>query len=202
MNDSTFSQGQLFGERYRIVQKIGEGGMQRVFKAVDTLLDKHVALKVPKNLSAQKRFQRSAIVSAKINHPNVAKTLDYIESDSDPCLIEELIEGKDLQLAVLKPLGQLDPYLAARIFHYLAKGISASHHAGVIHRDLKPSNVMVAGGINLDVIKITDFGIAKMAEEELAQATQEGQSSMSNSQTALGALPYMSPEMLDPMQTV
>jgi len=183
--------------RYKILYFAGEGGMQEVYCALDQVLDKEVALKVPKNSSAQKRFKRSAIVSARINHPNVAKTLDYIETDSSPYLIEEFISGKDLKEGLLQKLGIIDPYLTAKIFHYLAKGIAASHNAGVIHRDLKPSNIMFVGDFNLLEIKITDFGIAKMAEAEISSVLEESDiASISASKTVVGALPYMAPEML------
>lgn len=188
--------GDLIDNRYEILRFVGEGGMQQVYCSLDTVLGREVALKIPKNSSAQKRFKRSAVVSAKVNHPNVAKTLDYIETNSSPYLIEEFISGKDLKEGLLQQLGIVDPYLAAKILHYLAKGIAASHNAGVIHRDLKPSNIMFSGQFNLSEIKITDFGIAKMAEEEIINAVEGGESSTSASATVMGALPYMAPEMI------
>ena len=186
----------LIDNRYEILGFIGEGGMQQVYRALDLVLRREVALKVPKNSSAQKRFKRSAVVSAKVNHPNVAKTLDYIETDLSPYLIEEFISGKDLKEGLLQQLGIVDPYLTAKILHHLAKGVAASHNAGVIHRDLKPSNIMFTGEFNLSEIKITDFGIAKMAEEEIINAVEGGESSTSASSTVMGALPYMAPEMI------
>lgn len=195
--------GSLINDRYQVLQFIGEGGMQKVYKTEDMLMKRIVVIKSPKNMSAEKRFKRSAVVSAKVNHPNVAKTLDYFEIGSNLYLIEEFVDGHDLQKAILKRLSIVDPYLAARIFLYLAKGIAASHHVGVIHRDLKPTNVMVSGEFNLSAIKITDFGIAKMAEEELIQAIEgRMEESISNSSTAVGALPYMSPEMIDGPRSV
>ena len=188
--------GDLIDNRYEILRPVGEGGMQQVYCAKDLVLLKEVALKLPKNSSAKKRFRRSAIVSAKINHPNVAKTLDFIETDSVEYLIEEFISGKDLQQGLLQQVGSVDPYLTAKIIHYLAKGIAASHYADVIHRDLKPSNVMFVGDFNLSEIKITDFGIAKMAQEEIMNAVEGGSSSTSASATVMGALPYMAPEMI------
>ena len=143
----------LIDNRYEILGFIGEGGMQQVYRALDLVLRREVALKVPKNSSAQKRFKRSAVVSAKVNHPNVAKTLDYIETDLSPYLIEEFISGKDLKEGLLQQLGIVDPYLTAKILHHLAKGVAASHNAGVIHRDLKPSNIMFTGEFNLSEIK-------------------------------------------------
>jgi serine/threonine-protein kinase len=189
------------GARYKVLSYVAEGGMQEVYLAEDLLLNRQVALKAPKNESAKKRFQRSAIVSARVNHANVAKTLDYLETDERAYLIEEFIEGDDLGNVMKAYFEVLDPYIAARTFHHLSKGLAASHHAGVVHRDLKPSNIMVVGGEKFLNLKITDFGIAKMAEEELAEAVK-GEESFSASQTALGALPYMAPEAINSMPDV
>ncbi|QHE84897.1 serine/threonine-protein kinase [Hydrogenophaga sp. BPS33] len=189
--------GDVVGGRYEIERYIDEGGMQFVYAAKDRLADRFVALKTPKNKSATKRFRRSAIVAAKVNHPNVAKTLDYIKESDNRYLIEELIVGQDLSKALLRKTMFLDPYLVAKVSHHMAKGLAAAHHAGVIHRDLKPTNLMVVGGYSLSELKITDFGIAKMAEEELAEAAEGGEQTLTTSQTAVGALPYMAPEAID-----
>lgn len=189
--------GDIINGRYRIEMHVGEGGMQHVYRAFDLALSRDVALKTPKNNSALKRFKRSAVVAAKVNHPNVAKTLDYLESDGGQYLVEEFIEGQDLEAALLQHTGYVDPYLAARLFHHLGKGVAAAHHAGVWHRDLKPTNAMATGGYKLEEVKITDFGIAKMADEELADAAEKGESTLSTNATAVGALPYMAPEAID-----
>lgn len=190
------------GNRYEILRYVGEGGMQYVYQAKDHLTDRFVALKTPKNKSATKRFKRSAIVAAKVNHPNVAKTLDYLKVDSQRFLVEEFIEGSDLKAALLQETAFIDPYLAAKVLHHLSRGIAAAHHAGVVHRDLKPTNIMIMGGYSLLELKVTDFGIAKMADEELREAVEGGDASMSASQTAVGALPYMAPEAIDDPATV
>lgn len=192
----------IIGERYEIIRYVGEGGMQFVYEARDRLTDRHVALKTPKNSSATKRFKRSAIVAAKVNHPNVAKTLDYLKVGNQRYLIEEFIDGSDLQAALLEQTAYLDPYLAAKVLHHLAKGVAAAHHAGVVHRDLKPTNIMLIGGYSLNELKVTDFGIAKMADEELREAAEGGEASLSASRTAVGALPYMAPEAIDEPSTV
>lgn len=175
--------------------------MQYVYVAKDQLSERLVALKTPKNKSADTRFKRGAIVAAKVNHPNVAKTLDYLEIGDDKYLLEELVEGLDLEAALLGSTKFIDPYLAAKVFHHLAKGVAAAHHANVIHRDLKPTNIMVLGGYSLSELKITDFGIAKMVEEEIKNARVD-EASMQASQTVVGALPYMSPEAIETPQTV
>jgi serine/threonine protein kinase len=189
--------GDIVGDRYQVQFFIAEGGMQEVYRAYDHLLSREVALKVPKNISAAKRFNRSAVVSAKVNHSNVAKTLDYVEEAGQSYLIEEFIAGKDLARVLREDFPVLDPLLGSRLFHHLAKGLAASHHVGVIHRDLKPSNIMAVGGRKFEGVKITDFGIAKMAEEEIVHAVEGGEASLTASNTAIGALPYMAPEMIN-----
>lgn len=191
------SRGDVVGDRYEVVRYIDAGGMQFVYEAKDSLTERRVALKTPKNSSATKRFRRSAIVAARVNHPNVAKTFDYLKVDDDRYLIEELIEGSDLSKALLTQTKFLDPYLAAKIMHHLARGVAAAHHAGVVHRDLKPSNVMVRGGYSLHELKVTDFGIAKLTGEVLEEAVAGGEVSMFQSATVVGALPYMAPEAID-----
>ncbi|HGM7319362.1 protein kinase [Stenotrophomonas sp.] len=198
----TLAIGQIIGGRYQVVRYIDEGGMQFVYEAYDSLMERVVALKTPKNRSSTKRFRRSAIVAARVNHPSVAKTLDYVRDGDERFLIEELVEGEDLSKALLRRTPFLDPYLAARVFHHLAKGVAAAHHAGVIHRDLKPSNVMVVGDYSLEAVKVTDFGIAKLAQEEIDEAVAGGDTSLSMSQTAVGALPYMAPEAIDSPELV
>src|ERR1039458_6216122 len=143
--------------------------MQQVFKATDQTFDRPIVVKVPKNPSAEKRFARSARMSARVTHSNVAKTLDYFESDGRSHLVEEFIPGLDLRDLLDRKFNYLDPHLAAHVIHQLAKAVAASHHAGVLHRDLKPSNIMVSDDPSITVVKITDFGIAKMTEHEFVE---------------------------------
>jgi eukaryotic-like serine/threonine-protein kinase len=187
--------GDLLIDRYKVAKYLDEGGMQQVYEALDLSFQRSVALKVPKSPSAEKRFARSARVSAKVVHANVAATLDYFEAGDKSYLIEELIKGATLSDRLKTDFEYLDPHLAAHVFHHLAKGTAAAHHAGVFHRDLKPSNIMVSADPGMAVVKITDFGIAKMAEEEIAEAFKD-QASTTGSQTVMGALPYMAPEMI------
>lgn len=198
----SLASGQTIGGRYVIQRYLAEGGMQFVYIAKDSVTDRVVALKTPKNPSAKKRFMRSAIVAAQVNHPNVAKTLDYVEEDRATYLIEELIEGEDLKAALLTRSDYVDPYLVAKIFRHLSKGVAAAHHNRVVHRDLKPTNIMIVGDYNVAELKVTDFGIAKMAEAELDEAAEGGDASLSASATALGAIPYMAPEAIDAPDTV
>ncbi|MDR3571030.1 MAG: serine/threonine-protein kinase, partial [Candidatus Pacebacteria bacterium] len=171
--------------------------MQEVFRANDTLLGRQVAVKRAKNASADRRFKRSAVLSARVNHPNVAKTLDYVEEGSQAYLVEEFIDGFDLSRLLEEHMVALDPDLVARLLHHIVKGVSASHAQGVVHRDLKPSNVMISGGLAILNAKVTDFGIAKMAEEEITREVEGGNATMTTSKTVVGAIPYMAPEAIE-----
>ncbi len=190
------SPGNILRERYSVVEYVAKGGMQFVYSAHDRLLEREVALKTPQNEAAARRFKSSAVVAARINHRNVAKTLDFFVEDGREYLVEEFVDGFDLSSAIIDRYGCGDPYLVARVLHHLSKGLLASHRAKVIHRDLKPSNVLVGKDDELSCIKITDFGIAKLAEEEFASAAEDGDMTNSNSSTVRGALPYMSPEAI------
>jgi len=188
--------GQELASRYRILSFLDQGGMQEVYRAWDTILDREVALKAPKSPSAVRRFKQSAVLSARVNHPNAAKTLDYFEEGNRYYLVEEFIDGTDLaKLRARLPM--MDPYTVAHILHHLAKGIAALHHMDVVHRDLKPSNIMIDGGLEFRGIKVTDFGVAKMAEAEMTEAIEGGEESITHSSTAIGAVPYLAPEVIE-----
>ena len=110
-----YSDGQEIGERYLIRAYSDAGGMQEVYRAYDKVLQKEVALKTPKNKHAEKRFKRSAVVSAKVNHFNVAKTLDYFEHENRAILVEELIDGKSLNKLLDSDFMFFDPFLCFSI---------------------------------------------------------------------------------------
>jgi len=192
---SLLARGDCVGERYVIEAEIGRGGMQEVYRALDDTLQRQVALKVPQDARAARKFRESAIISARVNHPNVAKTLDYLEDTGSFYLIEELVVGLNLREAA-SHFDRLDPHTVGHVLHHLARGVTASHRAGVVHRDLKPSNVLVAGGLSFDAIKITDFGIAKMAAHEIDEAVSGGEETTRSSRTAMNALAYVAPEVI------
>lgn len=183
-------------DRYSIEKYIGAGGMQHVYLALDNIFERKVALKVPKESSGNLRFGKSAIVSAKVNHANIAKTLDYLEIGEKCYLVEEYVDGLDLSKIVPLKVPYLPPSLVARVLHQLARGLAASHAAGVVHRDLKPSNIMISGGLTFLEAKITDFGIAKMAEDEIGTWANDGGQTSTSSKTIIGAIPYMAPESI------
>lgn len=191
-----FAIGEKLQNRYEILAEIGQGGMQQVFLARDMSLKRQVALKTPINQSAAKRFERSARISATISHPNIAKTLDYHNSEKLEFLIEELIPGQDLQKRLDVDIAFVDPHLAAHLIHHVSKAVAAMNRCGIIHRDLKPSNIMVSNDIGLQNAKVTDFGIATMADAEIKMAVDGGSSSIAASKTVVGALAFMAPEII------
>lgn len=189
--------GDVVFNRYEVDCFVGEGGMQEVYRAKDFALGRTVALKTPKNDHGVKRFQRSATVSAKVRHPSVATTLDYFVAGDRAFLAEEFIVGVDLKKVMASTYFYLDPGLAAHLATHLAKGLAACHSENVWHRDLKPANIMVTDELVFSEVKITDFGIAKMVEEEFKNENEgDAESSITGSQTLVGAAPFMAPEQM------
>lgn len=197
LNTHTFAPGTLLLDRYQIINFIAEGGMQEVYRCWDQTLNRHVALKTPKRGARDKRFRRGAEMGARINHPNVAATFDYYEDASITFMVEEYVVGSNLQKRLDDEFFFMDPSLAAHVIHQIAKGLFEAHRVGICHRDIKPSNIIVAPDHNFSRIALTDFGIAKMAEAEIAAEIalfDQDNSTLTSSQTLLGAVPYMAPE--------
>jgi serine/threonine protein kinase len=189
---------------YRIVDKLGEGGMGAVWRAVDTTLDREVAIKVmPEGLSADPervaRFDREAKVVASLNHPNIAAVHSVHAHDGLPFISMELVSGEDLA-AVLKR-GRMNRDDALRIAVQVARALEAAHARGVVHRDLKPANIQIDPEGNA---KVLDFGLAKALAPSGEASDGEGAVSQSLSPTLtsagtvagmiLGTAGYMSPE--------
>ena len=192
-----FNAGDVVAGRYRIEAFHLEGGMQEVYRCSDLALDRIVALKTPRDGIVDKRFSRGAQMGARVVHSNVAATLDYVEDSSHRCLIEEFIDGKDLGRRLATDFVFLDPSLSAWVVHNIAKGLHAAHSVGICHRDLKPSNIMTSANGHMDIIKLTDFGIAKLAEMELEieiEKFEQDENTLTSSSTLLGAVPYLAPE--------
>jgi serine/threonine-protein kinase len=195
MTETIHKAGDQIGGRYIVERFLAAGGMQEVYIAEDSVLKRRIALKTPKNDSAAKRFETSASLSARMSHPYVAKTYDYLLAGGRAYLVEELVNGCNLHDFTARIMTVLDPHLVAQCAHQFSKALSASHHVGVIHRDLKPNNIIVVEQQECLNFKVTDFGIAKLAEEELEKAHKSNET-IQNSSTMFGALPYMSPEVI------
>jgi serine/threonine protein kinase/tetratricopeptide (TPR) repeat protein len=187
----------MLGERlghYRIIEKIGAGGMGEVYRAYDELLERDVAIKI---LSAEvladeevrMRFRREALVLAKLNHPYIETIHEFGHQDDIDFLVMELIPGRPLS-KLLKD-GPLDDKELLRLSVQFLKGLSAAHEQGVIHRDLKPANLFVTPDGR---VKILDFGLAKVVlANNPADLTR---SITTNSGVISGTVPYMAPEQL------
>jgi len=185
---------------FRILDRIGEGGMGVVYRAEDEKLLRVVALKVlpPEKLADEERrlrFVREARTAAAVTHPNIAVVHEIDEADGVVFIAMELIEGKTLREAIGgKPMPLRE---ALRLSVEIAEGLSAAHQAKVIHRDLKPDNVIVTAGGH---VKILDFGLAKLLEERAAIDPEEASKlatvsdEMTQAGRVLGTAAYMSPE--------
>jgi serine/threonine protein kinase/dienelactone hydrolase len=182
---------------YRLAERLGEGGMGVVWKAVDTTLDREVAIKIlPAAFAAEPerlaRFEREAKVLASLNHPNVAAVYGLHQVDGLRFLAMELVRGRSLAEEIQRGIS---PSRAVELALAIADGLAAAHRQGVVHRDLKPDNVMIdADGRP----KILDFGLAKtgiaaaVASEDAP--TQLREQTTTQQGTLLGTVAYMSPE--------
>jgi serine/threonine protein kinase len=185
-------QNSIFADRYKIVDLLGKGGMGEVYLAEDLTLNIKVAVKVlPASLAelGAARLQREAIALAKLNHPNIARVIDFAQTkDESPYMVMEYLSGETLD-QIIKKQKILDLKTALNIFSQISRGLEFAHSTGVIHRDLKPSNIMVSTKEEKGLeVKILDFGIAKVATEN-QRLTSTG--------ALVGSPLYMSPEHVE-----
>ncbi|MCP3964571.1 MAG: protein kinase [bacterium] len=190
---------------YRIVERLGAGGMGEVYLAEDQKLGRRVALKaLPADMARHperlERFRREARIVAALNHPNIVTLFAVEEAEDLSFITMELVEGKTL--AEVIPEGGLPPGDILRIALPLAEALSAAHEKGITHRDLKPANIMVSDS---GLVKVLDFGLAKVPRLEMAPegsdvATRalpiDGVSQLTRSGLMLGTVPYMAPEQV------
>ena len=197
MNGLMFSPGNVLVDRYVVREYLNSGGMQEVYVCEDLALDRFVAVKTPKGGVRDRRFRRGAEMGARISHHNVASTFDYYEDDHLTFMVEEFVDGLDLGKRLDREFYYLDPSLAAHVIHNITRALYEAHKVGICHRDLKPSNIMTSDDPGMQSIKLTDFGIAKMAESEIAvemERFERDEATLTASNTLLGAVPYMAPE--------
>ena len=154
----TFQPGFVFGMRYRMVTRLGKGGMGDVWRADDLMLDTPVALKLIRSTSqaGRERLLQEVRLARRVTHPAVVRVFDVGEADDEVFFSMELVEGQDLAM-VLRQTGRLAPGRVIEIARQLCAGLHAAHSEGVLHRDLKPANILVD---QHGRVRITDFGIA------------------------------------------
>ena len=182
--------------RFRLEEKIGEGGMGVVYRARDERLDRDVALKVlPSGTladeEARKRFRREALALSQLNHPNIATVYDFDTDQGVDFLVMEYIPGVTLDEKVAA--GPLAEQEISRLGTQLAQGLAAAHEVGVVHRDLKPGNLRITPDGR---VKILDFGLAELLRPGELDMEVRVTATLSQAQAAMGTLPYMSPEQL------
>ena len=169
--------GRLVGGRYRLLERIGSGGMGTVWRAFDELVDREVAVKQPRLPGdpedeefqrASHRLYREARAAARVDHPSAVSIHDVVIEDELPWIVMELVRGESLH--GLLGRGPVAPAEAARIGRAVLGALCAAHSVGIVHRDVKPANVLLGPH---DRVVLTDFGIAHIQGEESLTASGE-----------------------------
>ena len=194
---SELQRGMELRGKYRIEEKIGEGGMATVYRAAHLHFKEDLAIKVVSSaLTADQdflnRFKREAVITRKLRHPNAVRLDDFdFTEDGRPFIAMEYVRGKSLR-QVLQENGSLPVARAFNIARQVALALGAAHDLGIVHRDIKPDNiVLVPQADGSEVVKVLDFGIAKVADENLDGATGYKPTSTG---MVLGTPHYLSPE--------
>lgn len=177
---------------YKIQQKLGEGGMGAVYKGVDTMLDREVAIKALKpELASQtaivERFRTEAVTLAKLHHPNIATLYSLFRQGDELYMVLEYVRGQSLD-EILARRGALDADEVIPVFCQILDGINHAHEYGIIHRDIKPANMMLTEN---GTLKVLDFGIARLL----------GSDRMTRAGNVIGTLEYMAPEQVKGLET-
>ena len=177
--------GPLLADRYRVIERLGAGGMAAVYLAHDERLDRHVAIKRLHTAEHDdidaRRFQREAKLGASLSHPNLVSIFDTEQDDESVLLVMEYVEGETLADVLAR--GEVEPRRAIQIVCAVAEALDHAHSAGIVHRDIKPGNVLLGRDGS---VKLADLGIAKAVER----------TDITGTGTVLGTPAYMAPEQL------
>ncbi len=187
--------GRTIASRYRLVKKLGQGGMSVVYLARHVMIERMNAIKILRQDLTQdpnhrERFLREARAVNRINHPNIVEITDFGEIEGMAFLVMEYAEGETLLTTIHR--GTLPWDRAARMAKQVASALARAHQAGVIHRDLKPENILVlkpdeSGRADRDRVKLTDFGIAKILDAP----------ALTFSEQMFGTPGYIAPELVE-----
>jgi len=195
MIDKTGPVGKTIDGKYEVISKIGQGGMGEVYRARHLMMDRVVALKLLRlhlvqDDEALRRFQQEAKAASRIDHPNAVTIYDFGQAEEGFCYIAmEFIEGLSLK-QVLRDGGPVSPERSLPIIKQICSVLAEAHRLGVIHRDIKPENIMLCRkGSKEDVVKVLDFGIAKLLKDESSAG-------MTKTGMVFGTPKYMSPEQI------
>ena len=192
--------GFVLDEKYRLDERLGEGGMGTVYRATHLLIDRPVAVKVLNSRlvtdeAARERFRREARAAGRLQHSNAVAVTDFGETrDGLVYIVMELLEGRPLR-EVLAHESPLDPARAVSVMLQVAAAVAAAHEAGIIHRDLKPGNIFVVQRAHAPhIVKVLDFGIAKLAVDT---TDANPVNTLTGTGVMIGTPRYMSPEQCD-----
>ena len=179
-------EGKLLGNRYEIIEKIGNGGMATVYKATDKILKRNVAVKILRDEFTTdeefiKRFEVEAQSAARLTHPNIVSIYDVGVEDNLHYIVMELIQGKTLKEIILEEKGPLPWKWSVNVAIQIASALETAHRNNIIHRDIKPHNIIITED---GIAKVTDFGIAKAVSNSTITAFG----------TTIGSVHYFSPE--------
>ena len=191
-----WTEGGVIRGKYRILSKVGQGGMGAVYKALHLAFDELRALKViaPGILHDQlfvRRFRQEAVITRKLQHPNAVRVDDIDEAeDGRPFIVMEFIQGKSLK-KLIEEEGPLRVPRVCSIIKQVASALDAAHRLGMVHRDIKPDNIALIESPEGELVKVLDFGIAKMKEARLGEASGMTLTGMG---MVIGTPQYISPE--------
>jgi serine/threonine-protein kinase len=192
----TWTEGSVLRGKYRLLAKVGQGGMGSVYKALHLAFDEMRAIKViaPELLTDElfvKRFKHEAVITRRLQHPNAVRVDDIDEAeDGRPFIVMEFIEGKSLK-KLIREEGPLPFLRVCSIIKQSASALEAAHKLGMVHRDIKPDNIALVDTPEGEMVKVLDFGIAKVKEARMGEGAGL---TLTGAGVVIGTPQYMSPE--------